>query len=106
LALIIVGAYIKGDYVDYFSYGEDGSKYVSVSVFIIIVGVIFFVIGFLGCCGAYKENYCMVVTAFAVLLGIIVACVLGFAYRKKVMLLATPTFVFEKYENLSEVNIN
>jgi len=105
LALIIVGAYIKGDYVDYFSYGEDGSKYVSVSVFIIIVGVIFFVIGFLGCCGAYKENYCMV-TTFAVLLGIIVACVLGFAYRKKVMLLATPTFVFEKYENLSEVNIN
>jgi len=110
LALIIVGAYIKGDYVDYFSYGEDGSKYVSVSVFIIIVGVIVFVIGFLGCCGAYKENYCMV-TTFAVLLGIIfileiVAGALGFAYRKKVMLLATPTFVFEKYENLSEVNIN
>ena len=61
------------------------------SVFIIIVGVIVFVIGFLGCCGAIKENYCMV-TTFAILLGIIfileiVAGALGFAYRKKVIVL-------------------
>lgn len=88
LALIIVGSYIKANYGDYLSYGEDGSKFASVSVFIIIVGVVVFVIGFLGCCGAYKENYCMV-TTFAVLLGIIfileiVAGALGFAYRKKV----------------------
>jgi len=89
LALIIVGAYIKVNYGDYLSYGdEDSTNFASVSVFIIVVGVIVFIIGFLGCCGAYKENYCMV-TTFAVLLGIIfileiVAGALGFAYRKKV----------------------
>lgn len=88
LALIIVGSYIKANYGDYLSYKDDETNFASVSVFIIIVGVIVFVIGFLGCCGAYKENYCMV-TTFAVLLGIIfileiVAGALGFAYRKKV----------------------
>jgi len=88
LALIIVGSIIKAKYGDYLSYGDDGSKFASVSVFIIIVGVIVFVIGFLGCCGAVRENYCMV-TTFAILLGIIfileiVAGALGFAYRKKV----------------------
>jgi len=88
LALIIVGSYIKANYGDYLSYGDEGSKFTSVSVFVIIVGVIVFVIGFLGCCGAVRENYCMV-TTFAILLGIIfileiVAGALGFAYRKKV----------------------
>jgi len=88
LALIIIGSIIKAKYGDYLSYGEDGSKFASVSVFIIIVGVIIFVIGFLGCCGSIRENYCMV-TTFAILLGIIfileiVAGALGFAYRKKV----------------------
>lgn len=88
LALIIIGSYIKSKYGDYLSYGEESSKFASVSVFIIVVGVIVFVIGFLGCCGAIKENYCMI-TTFAVLLGIIfileiVAGALGFAYKKKV----------------------
>lgn len=88
LALIIIGSIIKAKYGDYLSYGEGGSKFASVSVFIIIVGVIIFVIGFLGCCGAIRDSYCMI-TTFAVLLGIIfileiVAGALGFAYRKKV----------------------
>jgi len=88
LALIIIGSYIKSKYGDYLSYGEESSKFASVSVFIIIVGVIVFVIGFLGCCGAIKENYCMI-TTFAILLGVIfileiIAGALGFAYRKQV----------------------
>ena len=86
--MIIVGSIISAKFGDYFSYAD--SKFASASVFIIVVGVIVFVIGFLGCCGAVKENYCMV-TTFAVLLGIIflleiVAGALGFAYKKKVRL--------------------
>lgn len=86
LALIIVGAIIKSNYGDYFTYAD--SKFATTPVFIIIVGVIVFVIGFLGCCGAIKENYCMV-TSFAVLLGLIfvleiIAGILGFIYKKKV----------------------
>lgn len=86
LALIVVGAIIKSNYGDYFSYAD--SKFATTPVFLIVVGVIVTIIGFLGCCGAIKENYCMV-TSFAVLLGIIfileiVAGILGFVYRKEV----------------------
>lgn len=87
MALIIVGAVVRDKYGDYFSYAD--SSFANVAVFLIIVGVIVFVIGFLGCCGAIKENYCMV-TTFSVLLGIIfileiVAGAIGFAYKKKVI---------------------
>lgn len=83
---MVVGGIVLGRYGDYFSYAD--SKFASAPVFLIVVGAIVFVIGFLGCCGAIKENYCMV-TTFAVLLAIIflleiVAGALGFAYKNKV----------------------
>jgi len=86
LVLIIVGAIMRDKYGDQFNFVD--SKFSNAPILIIVVGVIVFVIGFLGCCGAVKENYCMV-TTFAVLLGIIfileiVAGALGFAYRGKV----------------------
>ncbi|XP_065655591.1 23 kDa integral membrane protein [Hydra vulgaris] len=86
LALIIVGGIIKNNYGDYFSYADN--KFTTAPIFIIAVGVIVFVIGFLGCCGAIKENYCMVMV-FSVLLGLIfileiVAGILGFIYKNKV----------------------
>jgi len=86
LVLIVIGAIIRDKYGDYFSYADN--KFANAAVFIIIVGVVVFIIGFLGCCGAVKENYCMV-TTFAVLLAIIfileiVAGALGFTYKKKV----------------------
>lgn len=91
LALIIVGGIISHNYGDYLSFAD--KKFATAATFIIIVGVIVFIIGFLGCCGAIKENYCMV-TTFAVLLGIIfvleiVAGILGFVYRSKVKDAAT-----------------
>lgn len=86
MVLIVIGAIIRDKYGDYVSYADN--KFANAAVFIIIVGVVVFVIGFLGCCGAVKENYCMV-TTFAVLLAIIfileiVAGALGFTYKKKV----------------------
>jgi len=94
LALIIVGAIIRDKYGSYFSYAVKGDdhKFTSVPIFIIVVGVIVFVIGFLGCCGAAKENYCMM-TTFAILLALIfileiVAGALGFAYKKQVKAVA------------------
>jgi len=86
LVLIVIGAVIRDKYGDYFSYAD--VKFANTAVFIIVVGVIVFVIGFFGCCGAVKENYCMV-TTFAVLLAFIfileiVAGALGFTYKAKV----------------------
>lgn len=87
LALIIVGAIVKSKYGSYLTFADN--KYADAAIFLIIVGVIVFIVAFLGCCGAIKESYCMV-TTFAVLMVIIfileiAAGALGFAYRKKVV---------------------
>lgn len=85
LALIIVGAAIKLKYGDFI---QVSSSSVSTGpVFLIIIGAIIFIVGFLGCCGAYKENYCMV-TTFAVLLALIfvleiAAGAVAYAFRGK-----------------------
>ncbi|EDO43827.1 predicted protein [Nematostella vectensis] len=85
LALVIVGAIIKSKYGDFIQVSS--SSLASGPVFLIVIGVIVAVVGFLGCCGAYKENYCMV-TTFAVLLAFIfvleiAAGALAYAYKGK-----------------------
>ncbi|KPP66561.1 CD63 antigen-like [Scleropages formosus] len=45
-------------------------------IVLIVVGVIIFFISFFGCCGAAKENYCMV-TMFAILLSLIIIIEVG-----------------------------
>jgi len=86
LTLIIIGAMIRSDYGDYFTYAD--SKFATAEIFIICIGIIVFLIGFFGCCGALKENYCMI-CVFAVLLSIIfimeiAAGIIGYQYRRKV----------------------
>ncbi|XP_076328913.1 CD63 antigen-like [Tachypleus tridentatus] len=68
IVLISVGAVVKikaSEYLDFIP-----NKFASPPTLIIVVGVIVFIIAFLGCCGAIKENHCMVVT-FAVLITLI-----------------------------------
>ncbi|XP_068854917.1 CD63 antigen isoform X2 [Aphelocoma coerulescens] len=55
---------------------------------IVVLGVIIFFISFFGCCGAWKESYCMV-TTFAVLLSLIclveiAAAIAGYVFKDKV----------------------
>lgn len=57
-------------------------------IVIIIVGVVVFFVSFFGCCGAWKENYCMV-TTFAILLTLIflveiAAAIAGYVFKDKV----------------------
>ncbi|XP_020639030.1 CD63 antigen [Pogona vitticeps] len=57
-------------------------------IVILVVGIIVFFISFFGCCGAMKENYCMV-TTFAVLLTLIflleiAAAIAGYVFKDKV----------------------
>ncbi|XP_034959776.1 CD63 antigen [Zootoca vivipara] len=57
-------------------------------IVILAVGVIVFFISFFGCCGALKENYCMV-TTFAVLLTLIflveiAAAIAGYIYKDEI----------------------
>ncbi|KAM9008003.1 tetraspanin-1 [Ara ararauna] len=46
---------------------------VNVSYFLIVIGAILLVIGFLGCCGAQKESKCLLMMFFAVVLIIFIA---------------------------------
>ena len=58
VALIIVGVTLRIKYGAYISFSDH--KFATADVFIISVGVIVFVVSFFGCCGALKENYCLV----------------------------------------------
>jgi Tetraspanin family len=57
LGLIIVGCLIETQYSDYLAFFD--GKVNAAAVVIITVGSILFIVGFFGCCGAYKENRCM-----------------------------------------------
>ncbi|CAG9585758.1 unnamed protein product [Danaus chrysippus] len=72
LIILIVGAKSEINahpYVDL----TDESFYTSAPVILIIVGLIVFVVAFFGCCGAVKENHCMIVTFSVFLLMIFIA---------------------------------
>jgi len=74
LGLIITGAVVQTrfrTYFDFFGGGLGGA-----AIVLIVIGSIIFIIGFFGCCGAYKENYCMTMT-FAALLIIIFIVEIG-----------------------------
>ncbi|XP_074662831.1 CD63 antigen-like [Tubulanus polymorphus] len=75
LGLIIAGAIIQSKFSEFLKFFEETS-FNSVAVLLIVLGCIVFIIGFFGCCGAVKENYCMVMT-FAVLMGLIFIIEIG-----------------------------
>ena len=60
LALIVVGAVVQSKFNQHIVILD--SKFNAAAILLIVVGVIVFVIGFFGCCGACKEHYCMTIT--------------------------------------------
>lgn len=68
VGLIATGAYVKIKLDEYYDFFQD--DYMGPGILLIVVGVIIFLLAFFGCCGAYKENYCLTMT-FAVLLTLI-----------------------------------
>jgi len=74
LAILCVGAIIQSSYHHYSTFV--GASFWSAPILMIIVGGVVFIIAFLGCCGALKENSCMVLT-FCILLVVIFLCEVG-----------------------------
>lgn len=66
LVIFIVAIVVQVKFNEYASFFGTNNT----AVGLIIIGAIIMIIAFFGCCGAYKENYCMVLT-FAILLTII-----------------------------------
>ncbi|KAG7323736.1 hypothetical protein KOW79_013438 [Hemibagrus wyckioides] len=79
LALIIVGILAQTNMTMIKQVASNASPIV-----IIVVGVVIFFIAFCGCCGAWKENYCMV-TTFVILLSIIFIVEIGIAIAAYVL---------------------
>lgn len=98
IGLIASGAYVQ---INLKGYSDIiGGHFSAAAIFLIVLGVLIFMIAAFGCCGAYKENYCCIMT-FAVILIIICICELaagiaGFVYKDK---------VDEKVRNLMEETI-
>ncbi|KAL7064796.1 hypothetical protein AAHC03_05570 [Spirometra sp. Aus1] len=87
--VFIFGAVITGFgiYMVVQSRNELNGQAIAIPAFILTVGLLVFLIGFLGCCGACKEHVCMLKT-FAVIIIIllilqIIAGILVFVYRSK-----------------------
>ncbi|XP_015280177.1 PREDICTED: CD63 antigen [Gekko japonicus] len=86
IALIALGVWVQiklNDSIHMTNVSTSG-----VPIVILIVGVIVFFIAFFGCCGAWKENYCMV-TTFAILLTLIflveiAAAIAGYIFKNQI----------------------
>ncbi|XP_043283337.1 CD63 antigen-like [Venturia canescens] len=74
IVFISVGGVILGLYNGYSNFVDNW--FFAAPVLMIIVGIIVFLVSFFGCCGAVKENHCMIIT-FSVLLLLIFALELG-----------------------------
>lgn len=70
IGLIAVGGYVQAQMKDLPGLSLGGASVSGPAIFLIVVGVIVFIIAFFGCCGAVKENYCMILT-FSILLVVI-----------------------------------
>lgn len=60
ITLIITAAVIQGLYATYLDFL--GNEFLSAPMLFIIVGVVIFLVAFFGCCGAVRENNCMMIT--------------------------------------------
>jgi len=103
LALIIVGILVQVTFHKTLMIKDASAS--AIPIVIIVVGVVIFFIAFFGCCGAWKENYCMV-TTFVILLSLIIiveiaAAIAGYIYRGKVSAIVQEslTEMITKYNN-------
>merc|ERR1719192_3109967 len=53
------------------------SLYASASYILIVISALIVIVAFFGCCGAYKENKCMLGTYFTIILALFIAMVVG-----------------------------
>jgi len=107
LALIIVGILVQVTFHKTLMIKDASAS--AIPIVIIGVGVVIFFIAFFGCCGAWKENYCMV-TTFVLLLSLIIiveigAAIAGYIYRGKLSAVVQEslTDMIKKYNTTEEM---
>jgi len=85
--LIFVGSWVFKEF-DHFEELSDAIHTLVPAAVLIGAGIFFFILGLIGCIGACKEQKCLLGLYFTlllvILLGLIVAAVLGYVYRNKI----------------------
>lgn len=86
LALIVVGVLVQVSLHNTLMVKDVSAS--GAPILVTAIGVIVFLVAFFGCCGAWKENFCML-TVFAIFMMVIIiaeiaAAILGYIYRGKV----------------------
>jgi len=76
--LIGAGIYVWSEMKEFLEFFDE--RYSNGAILLGVCGLILFVIGFLGCCGAQKESQCMLYTFAALLSLIVIAEVAGAIY--------------------------
>lgn len=87
IALIAIGSWVLATSSKYSKLFEEES-FLAAPIILIVAGVVIFFIAFLGCCGAIRENRCMLITfgTFLILISIleIAAGITGYVYRNSI----------------------
>lgn len=73
LAILIISIWLLTDSTVYLSVTQNESHYNIGLTILLVTGAILFIVGFFGCCGAFKESTCMLVAFFWFVLIILVA---------------------------------
>lgn len=108
IVLIVSGVLIHTSDKDVDILTDTALPFLSVGTLVIVLGVIVFIVAFTGCCGAIKENKCLL-TTFIVLLLIILAielvCViLGYLYQGQVESILTDGIIENMDQYAQNVN--
>lgn len=75
IAILVVGGICQGVYHNYSEFVDD--KFFWIPIVVIVVGAVITIIAFFGCCGAVKENHCMISTFASLLLIIFILELVG-----------------------------
>lgn len=109
IILLSIGVVFHGVYHNYQHFLDN--KFLSVPSLLIAIGAIIFLISFFGCCGAVRENYCMIVT-FTSLLVIVFILELSAGISGYVLRARASTVIEEKmidtmqlYKNNTEIQM-
>ncbi|XP_063680730.1 23 kDa integral membrane protein-like [Bolinopsis microptera] len=86
LALLGIGAYSKYEYGDVLAITD--SAFTSIPAMLMIIGVLVFILGFLGCFGSFRENRVVLIVytilLVLVLMGEVVAIIISMIYKGKI----------------------
>ena len=73
LLVVALAIWMLVDPTFYISMVQDADDYRISTYFLLIAGILLVIIGFLGCCGSFKESNCLLITFFSLLLVVVVA---------------------------------